>query len=522
MSRKTDRKQVVIIGAGPGGLANAMLMAKAGCDVTVLERQDRVGGRTTTIGGNGFRFDLGATFFLYPEIIRELFGMCGRSLDEEVELLRLDPHYRLVYASGGDLSVTPDVARMEREIARLSPEDAPNLRPYLEDNRAKLDEFRPVLQTAFNSWRDFFRLPLMRLLPLMRPWSSVDRDLANFFQDPRVRLAFSFQSKYLGMSPFQCPSLFTILAFLEYEFGVFHPRGGCGAVPRAMARVATDLGARIHLNEPVEEILFDGRRAVGVRTANGFYPCDALIVNADFAGTMTRLVPDTLRRRWSDRKLAKKKYSCSTYMMYLGLEGECDLDHHTIFLPEDYESNMEDISKRHVLSEDPSFYIANPARTDATMAPPGHSSLYVLVPVTHQHPNVDWAQERARFRNLVLRKLEGTGIRNIRERIRFEKVVTPSDWESGLHVYKGATFNLAHSIDQMLHLRPRNRFEDLDGVYLVGGGTHPGSGLPVIFESARITGRLIAEDLDLEAAWEPVSEELPSSAADLVPARLAS
>jgi phytoene desaturase len=523
MKRSKEPRKVVIVGAGPGGLANAMLMAKAGCDVTVLERADRVGGRTTTIGGDGFNFDIGATFFLYPQILRDLFRMCGRSLDDEVELMRLDPHYRLVFGNdGGDLEITPDVARMERAIARLAPDDAPNLRAFLDDNRTKLDAFRPVLQSAFHGWRDLFRPSMLKLLTLVRPWSSVDGDLSNFFEDPRIRLAFSFQSKYLGMSPFQCPSLFTILSFLEYEYGVFHPRGGCGSVPRAMARVASDLGAKIRLNEPVEEILFDGRRATGVRTAHGTYACDALTINADFANTMQRLVPNALRRRWTDRKLEKKRYSCSTYMMYLGLEGRCDLDHHTIALAEDYESNMEDISRGHRLSDDPSFYMCNPSVTDDTMAPPGHSALYVLVPVTHQHPNVDWNRERDRFRQVVIRKLEDAGVHNLEHRIRYEKIITPMDWESGLHIYRGATFNLAHSLDQMLHLRPRNRFEDLDGVYLVGGGTHPGSGLPVIFESSRITSRLIADDLELEPAWETATESVPPSTRRVLAGRLAS
>ncbi len=509
---KSDKAapEVVVIGAGPGGLASAMLLARAGFDVTVLERQDRVGGRTTTIGEQGFRFDLGPTFFLFPQILREIFHMCGTSLDREVDLIRLDPHYRLLFSDGAELEVTSDVPRMQREIAKVSPADAENLERYLEDNRTKLEAFGPVLQSAFSGLGDVLRLPLLELLPLLRPLSSVDKDLGRFFDDPRVRLAFSFQSKYLGMSPFNCPSLFTILSFLEYEHGVFHPRGGCGAVTRAMARVAESLGARIHLEQPVQRILFDGRRAVGVKTRKGIQRCDALVINADFAHAMSHLVPDRLRRRWSDRKLAKKRYSCSTYMMYLGLEGNCDeLAHHTISLAADYRGHLEDIEKHHRLSENPSFYVHNPCVTDPTMAPPGMTSLYVLVPVTHQHPNVDWNRERAGFREMVLQQLATVGLDDVEKRIRYEKVITPMDWESDLHIYRGATFNLAHSLDQMLHLRPRNRFEDLDGVYLVGGGTHPGSGLPVIFESSRITSRLMVEDFDMQPAWNDVNQPLP-------------
>jgi phytoene desaturase len=513
MSSERQRPSTVIIGAGPGGLASAMLMARAGCDVTVVERMDRVGGRTSTIEAEGgFQFDLGPTFFLYPEVLRGIFRICGRTLEEEVELIRLDPHYRLMFESGESIEATSDIPRMEREIARLSPDDALNFRAYLDDNRAKLEAFRPILESPFSSPRDLLRLPLMKLLPLVRPWASVDSDLGSHFQDPRVRLAFSFQSKYLGMSPFQCPSLFTILSFLEYEQGVFHPRGGCGAISEAMARVAREMGVKINLGEGVEKILFDGRRAVGVQTDQGVHRADTVTVNADFAHAMTNLVPDRLRRRWKDRKLEKKRYSCSTYMMYLGLEGRADdIAHHTIWLADDYEENLADIESRHVLSSNPSFYVHNPSVTDPLMAPADGTSLYVLAPVTHQHPNVDWTRERSKFRRTVLRQLGKIGLGDVERRIRFEKTLTPMGWESDLHIYRGATFNLAHSLTQMLHLRPQNRFEDLDGVYIVGGGTHPGSGLPVIYEGAKITARLMAADLGLDVAWDEVSSDLESS-----------
>jgi len=489
-------KRVIIIGAGPGGLAAAMLLARSGLQVTVLERSSGVGGRTSSICSNGFRFDLGPTFFLYPRVLAEIFRAVGRHLGDEVALVRLDPQYRLIFGGGGELLATPVVERMERAIAALSPTDAAAFRSFLADNRLKLASFKTCLESPFHGWRDILRWPMLKLLPLLRPWLSLDQELARYFRDPRVRLAFSFQSKYLGMSPFKCPSLFSILSYLEYEYGVHHPIGGCGAVTQAMARIVTELGGEIRLDEPVEEVLFDRRRAVGVRTREGCYRAGAVIVNADFAHAMIRLVPNHLRRRWTDRKITRKRYSCSTFMMYLGIEGRFDhLDHHTIYMAGDYARNLDDIEERHVLSEDPSFYVQNACVTDPTLAPRGMSTLYVLVPVTHQHPNVDWTRERRRFRNLVLRNLRRLGIEDVERRIRFERVVTPADWEQQHQVYRGATFNLAHNLGQMLHLRPRNRFEDLDGVYLVGGGTHPGSGLPVIFESARITSRLLLDDL---------------------------
>ena len=488
-------RQIVIIGAGPGGLASAILLAIAGVRVKVLERLHTVGGRTSSIEAEGYKFDLGPTFFLYPRVLEEIFLAAGTTLAAEVEMVRLDPQYRIQFGAGGHIDATPDLARMEDEIARLCPQDAPGFRRFLDENRTKLARMQPCLENAFLGWRDLLQMRLLKMLPMLRPHQSVDTYLKRFFTDDRVRLAFCFQSKYLGMSPFRCPSLFSILSFLEYEYGVFHPLGGCAAITAAMARVARRLGVEIRLDEPVEEILFEGKRAVGVRTPAGVHDADAIVVNADFARAMQKLVPDHLRARWTDKKLAKKKYSCSTFMMYLGIEGRYELPHHTIHIAEDYAKNLHEIEDRHVLSEEPSFYVQNACVTDPGLAPRAHSTLYILVPVTHQHANVDWAKERARYRDLVLRQIRKAGYDGVESRIRYERVITPADWDSRHEIYRGATFNLAHTLDQMLHLRPNNPFEDLESVYLVGGGTHPGSGLPVIFESARISSRLLLEDL---------------------------
>src|ERR1700723_1262416 len=272
-------QKVVIVGAGPGGLAAAILLARSGVDVTVVERRDVVGGRTSTMERNGFKFDTGPHFFLYPRVLREIFAAAGRDLDEEIPMYRLDPQYRLVFGSGGELLATPDLERMERAIAQLSPEDARGFHRFFCDNRNKLEKFLPFLESPFESWRDLVKLDMLKLLPLLRPWRSLDSDLQSYFKDERIRLGFSFQSKYLGMSPFTCPSLFSILSFLEYEHGVFHPIGGCGAVTRAMARVARDQGVKVLLDEPVEQVYFDGRKAKGVRTRNRTLEADAVVIN---------------------------------------------------------------------------------------------------------------------------------------------------------------------------------------------------------------------------------------------------
>ncbi|MFQ3593851.1 MAG: FAD-dependent oxidoreductase, partial [Gemmataceae bacterium] len=221
----SDKRRVVIVGAGPGGLACAMLLAKAGVPTTVLERQNTVGGRTSNFGGQGFTFDLGPTFFLYPRVLAEIFRAVGRDLFREVPMTRLDPQYHLKFGSGGDLRCTPDLDAMTQQIAQLDAEDAKQFGRFLNENREKLARFRPALERPFLSLRDVLSWDMIKLMPLLRPWLSLDDELSRYFRDPRVRLALSFQSKYLGMSPFQCPSLFSILSFLEYEHGVWHPTG---------------------------------------------------------------------------------------------------------------------------------------------------------------------------------------------------------------------------------------------------------------------------------------------------------
>ena len=501
-----EPRQVVIVGAGPGGLAAALLLAKSGVKVTVVEKRGQVGGRTATMEQDGFKFDIGPTFFLYPRVLREIFSAAGYDLDREVPMTRLDPQYRLVFGGGGELLATPNMERMEQAIAAISPEDAVTFHRFMTHNRNKLEKFMPFLQSPFESWRDLAKPGMLKLLPLLAPWKSLDDDLQMHFKDERIRLGFSFQSKYLGMSPFRCPSLFSILSFLEYEHGVFHPTGGCGAVTQAMARIATELGVEIVTEEPVERVHVENGKAVAVQTSKRLLKADAVIVNADFADAMRKLLPDTARRKWTDKRIASKKFSCSTFMMYLGIDGRYDdISHHTIYLAENYKENLLDIEQRHRLSDNPSFYVQNACVTDPSLAPKGQSTLYCLLPVTHDTGTVDWKKETPRYRALALEQLAKIGLTDVERRIRTEKIITPQGWAEGFELFRGATFSMAHSLDQMLHLRPHNRFEDVGQMYLVGGGTHPGSGLPVIFESARITSKLLLEDLEVDPQWESAS-----------------
>ena len=497
---------VAIIGAGPGGLASALLLAKSGVDVTVFERSSAVGGRNKVFDRDGFKFDLGPTFFHYPEVIEDIFKALGMDAHEELNLHKLDLNYRLIFGQGGQLDCTSDLEQMTQRIGELSGQNNANaFKRYVEDNRNKLAKSKACLQEPWNGPADLLSKRAMRVASVLRPQRSVAKDLMKLFDDDRLMLAMSFQTKYLGMSPFNCPSLFTMLAFLEYEYGIFHPLGGLGSVSERMASIAKDLGVTFRMNEAVESVIMDGKTIKGVRTEKGAFLADRVIMNADFANGMTQLFPDNVRKKWSNKKLDKKKYSCSTFMLYLGIDRTYDdLPHHQIYASANYEQNLEDIEKHHKITwDDPSVYVQNASVTDPSLAPEGCSTVYALVPVSHVHENIDWSKEKDAYRDRVLDQIEQKlGFENLRDHIVTEMVITPEDW--GDHCYRGAVFNLAHGLDQMLWRRPKNQFDEINNLFLVGGGTHPGSGLPVIYESARISSKLLLDSLGIIPDWNGV------------------
>ena len=480
-----------------------MLLAEAGFEVSVLEREPHVGGRTSTLELDGFRFDLGPTFFLYPEVLESIFGPAAATSTSEVQLERLDPHYRLVFE--GDTADRHVVATSTSSRARSrssAPTDAAGFDRFLADNRKKLERFRPCLKSPFDRHTDLLKLPLIELLPLLRPWLTLDGELERYFKDPRTRLAFSFQCKYLGMSPFNCPSLFTILSFLEYEFGVLHPRGGCGAVSAAMARVADGDGrARSAWTSTCASSSSRASACGACRRTAATIARDAIVINADFARAMRGSCPTGCATAGATARSSAARCRARRSCCISASTARCPSSPTT-------RSTVAGLSRapgfdraQHVLPEAPGALRAQPEphRPDAGAAR-ATAPLYVLVPVTHRSAHVDWAAESAPFRETRARPLGAVGVPNRAAASASSRSFTPADWEGAHGLYKGATFNLAHSLDQMLSLRPHNRFEDLEGVYLVGGGTHPGSGLPVIYQSAKITSRLLAEDFGHGAA----------------------
>ncbi|MBX3402003.1 MAG: phytoene desaturase [Phycisphaeraceae bacterium] len=519
-----DRHEVAVVGAGPGGLASAMLLAAAGARVRVYESMSDVGGRTSriTLDSNRgqFAFDRGPTFFLMPYVLEEIFAATGRTLTDYADLTRLDPMYRLIMGRGQSgeesplrIDTTQDVSEMARRIAAIEPRDGANFERFIRDTRTKLRLMEPILRSPMRGVGDVVGAGSARFLPHLSPHLSVDGLLSTYFRNPYVRMAVSFQSKYLGMSPLECPSLFSILPFIEYEYGIWHPRGGCNALMHAMADVCREMGVEFRFNSPIAGIEFDGARATGIRLADGtIVDHEHVVVNADASAALKRFIPEAVRLRFgsglggaSDQHIDSRRYSCSTYMLYLGIDGAADLPHHTIYISSDYRQNLEDITTNGVLSRDPSVYVCNPTPLDSTLAPCGCTSLYVLMPTPNTRVgSIDWRAESLRVREVVLEQLERRfGIADIEQRIVVEKRITPLDWRDGADgmgaINFGATFNLAHNLMQMLHRRVAHKLEGLDGVWFVGGGTHPGSGLPVIFLSAQIGARMLAEELGLPA-----------------------
>jgi len=488
-------RTVVVVGAGPGGLASAMLLARRGFRVKVFEKSARVGGRTAEVVLGQYRFDLGPTFLMMKFLLDELFEDAGRTTSDYLDCRALDPMYRLNF-SNKTMLARPNPEDMRDEIERAFPGEGAGLDRFLSAESVRFKKLYPCLQKDYGSPAAFLHKTLLSALPHIAPGRSLYDVLSTYFPSEELRLAFTFQSKYLGMSPWDCPGLFAMIPYTEHAHGVYHVMGGLCRIPEAFAKVAREEGAEIHTSCPVKRVLLKGKRACGVELENGEKVfCDDVVINADFGHAMSTLFPDSNLKKYSATALAKRKYSCSTFMMYLGLDRLYpDAEHHMIVFAEDYKRCLEDITRAKIVSDDLSVYVRNAVNLDPSCAPPGHSALYILAPVPNNTSGINWDEHKSAYRENILRLLETrTPYTDLREHIREELILTPADWEQQKSVFLGATFNMGHSWDQMLYFRPHNKFELFDNTYLVGGGTHPGSGLPTIFESARISSNLICD-----------------------------
>lgn len=486
------QKKIAIVGAGPGGLTAAMVLAGHGYSVEVFEKEGEVGGRNGQIDVDGFRFDIGPTFLMMKFVLDKAFAEAGAKSDEELHFQPLDPMYRLLFEDFA-LDVSSDRARMREQIAEHFPGEEDGLDRFFERERERFEHIYACLEHDYSHLSDMLRPSFFRAMRYIPFGRTIFEYLGNYFGPEKLRLSFTFQSKYLGMSPWECPGFFVILPYIEHAFGIYHVEGGLSEISRAMARVAERNGAVIHCQTPVRQLLVEDGSVRGVELADGRrVKADETIINADFGHAMRRLVPPGAVRKYTAEKLARKKFSCSTFMLYLGLDRTYpEMKHHTIVFASNYQKNTQEIFSTRQLSDDISFYIRNDQVTDTTVAPEGKAGIYVLVPVPNQSSGIDWETEKAGFRELVLDKIAArTPMGDLRPHIVAERVITPADWDSS-GVFQGATFNLAHTMNQMLYFRPHNQFEELENCYLVGGGTHPGSGLPTIYQSGLIAAHLI-------------------------------
>jgi phytoene desaturase len=499
----SELKTAIVIGAGFGGLAVANRLQASGVDVTLLEKREEIGGRAYQLRDSGYTFDMGPSLITAPHIIDSIFSAAGKNLQEYVDLMPLDPYYRIYFHDGTHIDYVGDPERMKAQMAQFDPEDAANFDGFM-------DEIRPIYDAVIGDRlgsKPFDSIgTMLRFLPRMaqlKAFLPVTTFVNRWFKDFRHRFIYSFHPLFVGGNPFKTPSIYLMIPFLEREGGVWFSKGGMYSVIEALGRLFAEQGGQLRTSQEVHEILIEDGRAVGVRTSVGEMRADLVVSNADPGHTYGTLVERKSRKRWSDRKLASTDWSMSCFLLYLGTKRQYpQLAHHTLILSERYKALLHDIFGRKILPEDFSMYLHAPTRTDPSMAPPGCESMYVLIPVANQQSGIDWPALQERFADTVIDYLEEWGLDDLRDQIEVQHVFTPDDFESELNATWGNAFAIEPKFTQTAWFRPQNRSEDVKALYLVGGGTHPGAGVPGVLLSAETTFGCIAEDWGLPDQWD--------------------
>ncbi|HEX6543337.1 MAG TPA: phytoene desaturase [Ktedonobacterales bacterium] len=486
--------RIAVIGSGFGGLSAAIRLAARGHDVDLFEKRDKPGGRAYVYDINGFHFDGGPTVITAPFMFDDLWAVAGKRREDYVRFVPCDPFYRIFDADGRAFDYNGDEAFILSQIARWNPADQRGYQAFLATTRSIFQKgFVELADKPFLHWSDMLKVApdLIRL----QSYKSVYRYVSHYIQHDFLRQCFSFHPLLIGGNPFDAPSIYAMIHYLERQWGIHYALGGTGALVEGMSRLLRELGGRIHLNSPVAEILAEKRRVTGIRLATGeVVTADAIISNADVAFTYRNLIPAAYRRHNTDRKFERMKYGMSLFVIYFGTKRrytDTPLAHHNILLGRRYRGLLDDIFKKQVLAEDFSLYLHMPSRTDPSVAPEGCEAFYVLAPVPHLGAGIDWQVAAKPYRDTIIRFLEERYLPDLSSSIIAEHSIDPRHFAGELSSYLGAAFSFQPTLTQSAWFRPHNRSEDFDNLYFVGAGTHPGAGLPGVLSSAIIAENLI-------------------------------
>jgi len=486
------RPHAVVIGSGFGGLAAAVRLGARGYRVTVVEKLDAPGGRALVHRQDGFTFDAGPTVITAPFLFEELWALCGRRLAADVELRPVTPFYRVVFDDGERFDYSGDAAAMRAEVARIAPGDVDGYERFLAmSERIFKVGFEALGDQPFDRWTDMARVApdLIRLEGYRTVWSLACKHVS----DPRLRVILTFQSLLVGGNPFATTSVYCLIAFLERRWGVHFPVGGTGSLVRGLVGLIEGQGGVVRCRAGVAQILVDEGRASGVRLENGTtIAADIVVSNADSAWTYKHLLGAEHRRRWTDARIERARYSMSLFVWYFGTRRRYDeLAHHTILLGPRYRELLGDIFDKKVLADDFSLYLHRPTATDPALAPPGCDAFYVLSPVPHLQSGTDWSEVGEHYRQAIAARLEERLLPGLGEAVVTSRLLTPQDFQDRLSSFRGAAFGLEPVLTQSAWFRPHNRSEEVEGLYLVGAGTHPGAGLPGVLSSARVLDSVV-------------------------------
>ncbi len=492
---------IIIIGAGIGGIAAAARLAQHGLHVTVIEKNSRPGGRCDFFSRDGHYFDTGPTLLVMPLLYDAEFAALGYSAREILELQRVDPTYRLVFDDGSGLALTSDLNSMREQLEHVEPDSYLGFLRYLEEGHRHYHlGIDRLVNRDFRKASDFFTLGNLPLLFRLKPFVGHYRNMSAYFDDPRLKAAFTFQDVYMGLSPFEAPATFSMMSYTELAHGVWYPKGGMHRVVDALMLIAEAAGVEFIYDTSVERIDVSREKVQGVELEGGQkLDADIVLANADLPYVYRDLLPQD---KVVDQ-LERKRFSCSVISFFWGVDKTYEkLGPHTLFLADDYRENFESIMKDLTLPDNPSLYVHAPTRLDPSMAPVGEDSITAIVPVGHLGKNdrQDWEILRNQAREHVFRRLKALGITDLETHIKFEMNLTPLSWRKRYNLMKGSTHGLCHNLTQLGYFRPSNRHAHYRNLYFVGASTRPGTGIPTALVSARLAAERILDDLGMPAA----------------------